>query len=328
MTQPGIYIASARQLSVFIGRCEPCNRPVRATTDLFSGDHYPVACPDCGKFSNAQRLYGTVSKMECHGACMGAYGKTCDCACGGINHGDIWSRPGEMLADALAIYREDRAKRVAAAERASATRARQKAERLRAAFESWSATRLDLLNELIGTNWLTHRYPNDFLADMRNIIEREEILTEPQEMRTVAILARRREVAERVAAEQAEREAHAAEQAGQEGALFVMVPTERRFIEGEIKEAWPYDGDWGVSYKVKIECAEFNVVGTLPENLVSEALPQPYSGEDYRNLRHTLPGRRVKLKATLKPADTTPGKGYYSRPSNAEFVSAPEPAVT
>lgn len=316
MTQPGIYIASARQLSVFIGRCDPCDRPVRATTDLFTGDHYSAACPDCHKFRDLQRLYGTVSKMECHGACMGAYGKTCDCACGGINHGDIWSQPGVMLADALAAYRADRAKRVAAAEKASATRARQKAARLHAAFEAWSATRLDLLNELIGTNWLTHRYPNGFLADMRDIIAREEILTEPQEMRTREILDRRREVAERVAAEQAEREARDAERPEQ-----TEVPTGRQFFEGEIIDARIFAGDFATVWKVKVDCGPFNVYGTLPRNLTSEALPQPYGVEDFRNLGTTLRGRYVRIKANLKPTGKKTGEGYFDRPSNGEFVT-------
>jgi hypothetical protein len=322
-TEPGTYIASARPLRVFIGRCEPCNRPVRASSDAFIGDHYTGQCPDCRKWTLLQRLYGTVTKMECTSACMGAYGPRCDCACGGINHGDVWSRPGEMLADALAVYRRLREQRAKAAEKASRTRAEKKAARLRAAFEAWADGHADLIAELIGTDWLTHRYPNDFLAEMAAIVNREEPLTEPQTFRSIAILDRRREVAERVAREQAERDARNAKQAEQAGALFAMVPTERRMIEGEIIAAWPTTGDYGTFYTIKVDCGEFQVRGTLPRNLETEALPQPYNGDDWVNLRRTLPGRRVKLRATLKPDSKETDQGWFRRPSNAEFVTEP-----
>jgi hypothetical protein len=315
MTQPGIYIASAKQLSVFIGRCEPCNRPVRVTTDLFTGDHYSAPCPDCHKFRDLQRLYGTVSKMECHGACMGAYGKTCDCACGGINHGDIWSQPGEMLADALRFYREDRARRVEAAERAAATRARQKAERQHAAWNAWAADHGDLIRELAGTNWLAHQYPNDFLADMAGMVRREEILTEPQVLRTVAILDRRREVAEQIAAENAEREA-------QPVVALTEVPTVKRtVVTGEIKAAWIYEGEHDTVWKVKIDCGTYQVRGTLPANLVTEALGGgSYNGNEWRNLWRVLKGRRITLSAQLMPDGKDVGQGYFKRPTKASFA--------
>src|ERR1700753_2177008 len=158
MSQPGTYIASEKPLFVFIGRCEPCDRPVRTTTDLFAGDHYPVACPDCGKFTDCQRLFAVTSKMTCDNSCMGAYGKKCVCACGGINHAGVWERKGEMVADYLAIYRRDREQRAAAAEKARKTRADRK-ERIRAAaWEAWRNDHADLITELAGTDWLAHQF--------------------------------------------------------------------------------------------------------------------------------------------------------------------------
>ena len=314
-TTPEIYVARAEPLAVFIGRCEPCDRPVRTSSDTFIGDHYPGTCTDCRKPVTFQRLYGTLSKMECHGACMSAYGPNCDCGCGGVNHGDIWSRPGEMLADALAVYRADRARRVAAAERAAQTRANAKAAQLQAAFAAWADDHRELIMELIETDWLTDPFPNDFLADMARMVNRGEPLTEPQTNRTVHILARRREVRERIAVEQAEQAARAV--------TMTEVPAGRQIITGEIIAAWTFEGDWGTVWKIKIDCRDYHVRGTLPRNLETEALPQPHSGEDFRNLGRTLRGRRVTLRATLMPDGREAGQGYFKRPSNAEFVTAP-----
>lgn len=316
MTQPSTYIASAKPLHVFIGRCDPCDRPVRATTDLFTGNHYSAACPDCHKFRDLQRLYGTVSKMECHSACMGAYGKTCDCDCGGVNHGDIWSRPGVMLADALAVYRADRARRVAAAERTSATRARKKAERQEAEFVAWRAEHVELVAELIATNWLICEYPNNTLADFADMVGmRCERLTDPQTELAERILTRRRVTRERIAAEQAA-------QAGRPAVTLTEVPTvKRQAITGEIIAAWIFEGEFATVWKIKIDCGAYQVRGTLPRNLETEALGGgSYSGDEWRNLWRVLKGRRITLSAELMPDGKNIGQGYFKRPTKASFA--------
>lgn len=321
MTEPGTYIASEKPLFVLIGRCGPCNRPVRTTADVFSGDHYPVACPDCGKFTDCQRLFGVIRKMSCDSRCESAYGPHC----GGANHAGVWSQPGEMLADALAFYRADRERRAAAAEKSRATRQRKKDAEKAAAFVIWLGEYRELFTELTGTDWLTHQYPNGFLADMRDIVEQGELLSEPQAQRSIEILARRREVAERVAAEQAERAARDADRPEQ-----IEVPVTRDFFEGKITEARIYTGDFATVWKVKVDCGPFNVYGTLPRNLTTEALPQSYSAEDFRNLGNALRGRYVRIKGNMKPTGKKTGDGYFDRPSNGEFLPepAPEPAVT
>jgi len=49
-----------------------------------------VACPTGGSWSmsQGQPIYGRfVSEHVCNGKCMNAVSETCDCSCGGINHG-------------------------------------------------------------------------------------------------------------------------------------------------------------------------------------------------------------------------------------------------
>lgn len=55
----------------------------------------------------------TVAGMSCDPRCEGAYGPHCECPCGGVNHGGLWAKSGTVLADALAAYRADMAKREA-----------------------------------------------------------------------------------------------------------------------------------------------------------------------------------------------------------------------
>jgi hypothetical protein len=319
--EPGTYIASEKPLFVFIGRCEPCNRPVRTTTDLFSGDRYPVACPDCGKFVSCERLFAVTSKMSCDSRCESAYGKKCECACGGINHAGVWEKTGEMVASYLEIYRADRERRRIAAEKARNTREERRARIKREAFEAWRGEHAELIAELAGTDWRTHRFPNDFLADMAAMVSRQEPLADWQTDKAERILARRKEVAERIARENAERAASEAARPEQ-----TAVPTGRQFFEGEIIDARIYSGDFATVWKIKVDCGAFNVYGTLPRALESEALPQPYSGEDFQNLGRALIGRRVKIKGNLKPTGKKTGEGYFDRPSNGEFLAETESA--
>jgi hypothetical protein len=320
MSTPGTYIASAQPLARFIGECTPCDRPVSTSVELtFTGDHYQSRCPDCRKWLDLQRLYGTVSKMVCDGRCMSAHRNICDCACGGINHGDVWSKPGEMLADELAAYRRDRDRRVAAAAKARKTREERKAALRREAFEAWAADHADLIAELAGTDWLTCEYPNEALASMANTVGRGEVLADWQTEKAERMLARRREVRERIAAEQAAR--------AERTASLTEVPESRQIITGTIVAAWTFDGDFGMIWKIKVDCGQFHVRGTLPRQLESEALPQPYNGDDWQNLKNTLPGRRLTMRATLKPDGRERGQGYFSRPSNGAWITEAEPAT-
>jgi hypothetical protein len=293
------YIASASPLQAFIGICEPCKRPVKTASDVFMGDHYPAICPDCHKPVTLQRIYGTVSKMDCHPACQSAYGPICICGCGGINHGDVWTRTGEMLADCLAVYRADRARREAiVAKRRDARAAKAQAE-----FDAWRDANAALVAELTATDWIVNPYPNDFLDSMARIVADSGILTERQAEATAHTLNRRREVRERVAAEQAAREATATD-----------VPTGRQVISGPIVNSWHWDGgDHGPSIKIKVDCGTYQVRGTCPKALIDET-----SG-DWDDLPATLKGRHVTLTATLKPDGQELGQGYFNRPSKASF---------
>jgi hypothetical protein len=47
-----------------------------------------VPCRGCGKLRVAKKVYGVFKADKgCDGRCMAATGHTCECSCGGANHG-------------------------------------------------------------------------------------------------------------------------------------------------------------------------------------------------------------------------------------------------
>lgn len=47
-----------------------------------------VACPGCGRQTNGRKVEGrVVESIVCGAKCLAAKGPSCDCSCGGANHG-------------------------------------------------------------------------------------------------------------------------------------------------------------------------------------------------------------------------------------------------
>lgn len=52
------------------------------------GESVPVAaCPACGKLRLGHEVVGTVTDHKCGSKCLNSKGPSCECACGGANHG-------------------------------------------------------------------------------------------------------------------------------------------------------------------------------------------------------------------------------------------------
>ncbi len=83
--------------AVWLGRCVACSAPrkprgVRTTSpDLWN--NRPVSwCPDCGGSVPVEKVAGTFREDKpCTARCMAAVGPSCECFCGGANHGGRWS---------------------------------------------------------------------------------------------------------------------------------------------------------------------------------------------------------------------------------------------
>jgi hypothetical protein len=64
-------------------------RPVRTdpSTGKLVGACEDYTCPTCRRERIANTVSGRVTDQPCGSRCMGATGPSCDCACGGANHG-------------------------------------------------------------------------------------------------------------------------------------------------------------------------------------------------------------------------------------------------
>jgi hypothetical protein len=61
---------------------------VRRVTHYADGvPGYPCPQADCGKENFAKAIRGTVTDEPCGAKCLAAKGPSCDCSCGGANHG-------------------------------------------------------------------------------------------------------------------------------------------------------------------------------------------------------------------------------------------------
>lgn len=51
-----------------------------------------VSCRGCGRSRRARLVAGRYNpKHECNAKCMASKGPSCECSCGGKNHGSSWS---------------------------------------------------------------------------------------------------------------------------------------------------------------------------------------------------------------------------------------------
>ena len=294
------YVASSRALDVFLGTCETCPRPVRFTDTSVTSDRHMFACIDCRAPVKCERLYGTVNKMTCDIRCEGAAGPNCSCACGGINHGGAWSKPGTMLASELETYRAGIQKR----ENEREARASHERKRAAGEFAAWRGEHETLVTDLLGTAWLADEWPNEFLADMADMLHRGKPLSERQADAAERTIRKRRD---------------AAKAATERAANAVDVPTGRHTITGVIAAMYAVPDNFsyhgGDIRKMVIDTGTYRVRGTVPNSLFKDdkGCIHAVSDDEFR-------GRKVTLTATLSPDGKEKGSGWFKRPSGAVFA--------
>jgi hypothetical protein len=296
------YIASARALDVFLGKCEKCPRPVRYSEHTAKTDREVFPCIDCGTMVTCERLYGTVNRMECDPRCEGATGPCCSCACGGINHGGSWSQAGHMLASELEAYRAGIQRKQDEREVKASRERKNRAD----AFSAWKGEHAQLVTDLLASDWWEGRYLNQFLADMADTVRQGKPLTDRQAEASERTIQGRKDAAKR----QADREATA-----------VDVPAGRFTITGTIvavyavPDNFSYNG--GDIRKIVVDTGTYRVRGTIPRTLFIE----PGTGLMRAVYDDEFKGKRVQLTATLCPDGKEKGSGYFKRPTGAVYVT-------
>lgn len=82
-----------RRLDDVMARCKSCGRPARLTPEQRPRDVRP-ACPGCGGslyVPAGAEIVAQENGQPCNAICMNARGPSCDCSCGGANHGAGWA---------------------------------------------------------------------------------------------------------------------------------------------------------------------------------------------------------------------------------------------
>ena len=283
------------QLRVTWGSVHRVRRPVSGTVDN-PGDRASLTCPDCGGQVDGERVYGTVSAMDCAAACMAAYGPSCECQCGGQNHSARWSKAGTMLASELQAYRD----RVA--REAGKREARREGERRRArsAFEAWRAEHPALAAMLARTE--DH---GGFMLDMAWKVARSEPLSD-----------RQTEVAERIAREITER----AERETEDRANARPVPTGKGVtVTGQVVSTRLDDSPYGYGCSVSkmlVKGDGWKIWATIPGSIDDVNLTTPGNLGGLR-------GKVVRFTADVTVSKDDPSFGYAKRPRKAEILSRP-----
>lgn len=288
----------------YLGVCQTCVRPVRATSE--DGQRFiTVSCPECNGAITVERLVAVTTAEDCHAQCVNATGPSCSCSCGGANHGGRWDLNRETTLEtesALEAYRA----RIAADDAKKAKRAKAKADRERRAFDAWVAE-AEGRRELV--DWLAdQRYAaNDFLVDMADMVVRHKPLTERQEAASARCMSREK-AREQQRAEREDKEAARA-------AAAVPVPTGKAItVEGEIVYVKVDDNPFtyrGVRTRMLVEGAGWKVWATVPAALANVV------GSHVQELK----GRRVRFVADVEVSwggDVTVGNA--KRPRQAAVV--------
>lgn len=297
------HITSASPLPVFLGNCESCIRPLRVVTDETTGpDFITINCPECHAARMGTRVYGTITNMTCDPRCEGAIGNDCSCACGGCNHGGVWSKTGTILADALAKYRAE----IAAREAKRQARADAENRKRLSTFDEWAKDYSELIEELTTTDWLEGKYPNEFLADLAQQLRQSKPLSDNQVNAAQRTLDKR----------------HAAKLAAEARAVnAVEVPEGPTTITGIVIAKYEvpdnYNRYGGTKTNIRVEVTNddggrYSVSGTCPRSLL------------FRNGDWDRPidiGDKVTFTAGLKPNGHEVGSGYFNRPRKAEFTN-------
>jgi Family of unknown function (DUF6011) len=136
---------TATALTIYLGVCERDHRPVRFEFPADMGPSAQIPCPQCTLPVSGERLHAVTTTLTCDGSCRSARRPWCECGCGGINHGNIWTAGAlidqrEVVESALARYRAGQARI---------------ARRQRAGFDRWAAEHQDVITALGA--WYEHR---------------------------------------------------------------------------------------------------------------------------------------------------------------------------
>lgn len=285
------YITST---NLYLGTCKPCDRPYRIDLGEQAVRQYQqVACPGCGNVMNVERLASVFTEESCDPRCMGATGPSCQCACGGENHGAAWGKTATTyeLESAVAALRarQDRLAKQREARRA------QKETRQANLFAEWTAEgNQDVVDYLLnGSDF------GNFLFDMFEIVSSQKPLTVNQTAAVRRILEQEAKRAAKQAAYEATKTA---------APLGKGITIEGTIISVKDQPGYAYNT---VDWKMTVECDGYRVWGSVPSALIGNIITA--------GCYDALKGQRVRFVANVEPSRNGDASfAIYKRPKQAE----------
>lgn len=326
-------------LDIFLGTCETHDRGVRqeGRADPVSGQpgKYRIWCPvpeggASGHWLVADRLVAVTTHVTCDGACMSARGPSCECGCGGMNHGKSWGTTAtrQEFEAARAKYQAEKARTEAKREQ------RREAEQRRARrdYDTWAAEHAKLLAALEAHKPDELGYPqpgsSEFLCDIaRQALVHGKILTDNQAA-----------AAERSIARDKARATQAAERA----ANAKPCPEGKVCVSGTIVKVKASEGYMSDTVRLQavVACDGYAVMMTLPKDVERwvmnerrEQLWQDYKedrygrnsyGTDYegagRRWTNACKGVQITCTAQVEQSRQDASFGFGKRPSRVTFT--------
>lgn len=234
INRSAVGVKTAERTNIYLGVCEQDKRPVRFEFETNRGAVAMISCYLCGSPVQCKRLVAVETTLDCDSQCRGARLNFCSCGCGGINHGDHWSR--QFMLDHREVYEDEleryRAEQIKIKERRAA-KAEAKANRQHREFEEWAADNAEAIAWLMGADADAER--SSFVGDMIRKLQREEILSPRMLEVVIKIHGERAERAAQMAVREAERAARDAKRAARgAGNQDELVPGVYKLDGGEI----------------------------------------------------------------------------------------------
>ena len=321
---------TGRPLDIYLGVCETHDRPVRFEGELTGGftghpGRYYITCPeDGGHYIVGERLVAVTTNITCDGACMSARRPSCECGCGGMNHGKSWgtTTTRKEYESALLSYRADKQKI-----EAKRVQRREAAERKeRQTFDTWAAEHLDVIKALEAhkPDELGCPQPgsNDFLADLARQLSHGKILTDNQ------VHAALRSIERDHARELKRQEREASKRPCPEGAKVAVCG---EIVKIKAREGWA----GGIDLQAIVRCDGYAVQVTLPRSVQDWAREHksdviyPHNARfdytpDYYGIgerwTEALNGTRLSFTAAeIKRWAKDESLGFAKRPTKATF---------
>lgn len=284
MTDNGRTITSSAPL-LNVGQCESCG------LGAASAGRNSVPCVRCNATVRLSRVRGTYKgEIVCDSRCQFAVGPSCDCSCGGPNHGIgyvasyLYDIPGEVVERDTKRYADKLAKRDAKKAAKAAELAREREEWLsegsnREATEYAAAKAAECFTP----------YCEEFFCSIARQFDERGYLSDRQVDAVLRGIERDKRDAERDAAKVALVESG------------VKCPEGKVTIEGEIVSTRVDDGYYGTTVKALVVTeAGWKVWGTKPSAASK--------------------GDRIRFVATVTPSADDPLFGFYKRPTKVEII--------